>query len=165
MQAIRGIQAFDACWDALKQTYPTSQAENTLLVQSMGRFVDAYGTQAEIRATLPQPLQILFDRLIDAYINGYVPAQDKPLDLPQPVVLPQSATTEVVPAPVRFPATVLTATAEATPPTRVAAAAEVAPASPRITATTLAMSELRRQLPEPALANEAETFVLDRPAL
>ncbi len=132
MQVIKGIRAFDACWKALKQTYPTSQAENTLLVQSMGRFVDAYGTRAEICASLPQPLQILFDRLVDAYVNGYVPAEAKPQDLPKPISLP-NAVTAVVPAP------------------------------PRVTATTLAIAELRQQLPAPALANEAETFVLDAP--
>mgnify|MGYP001795506594 CR=1 FL=1 len=132
MQAIRGIKAFDACWVALKQTYPTSSAESTLLVQAMGRFVDAYGTQTEIRTGLPQPLQTLFDRLVDAYVNGYVPVQPKPADLPQAVAVP-TATTAVVPAP------------------------------PRGTATTLAMAELRQQFPEPALVNEAETFVLDTP--
>ncbi len=132
MQVVRGIQAFEACWKSLKQTYPTSQTENTLLVQSMGRFVDAYGTQEEIRDNLPQPLQTLFDRLIDAYINGYTPAEAKPMELPQPVTLPE-ATTAVVPAP------------------------------RRVTATTLAMTELRRQLPETSVASEAETFVLDIP--
>ncbi|MEO0539981.1 MAG: hypothetical protein AAFZ80_03840 [Cyanobacteria bacterium P01_A01_bin.105] len=90
MQAIQGIQAFEACWTALKQIYPTSQAENTLLIQSMGRYVDAYSTQDEIRAGLPQPLQPLFDRLIDAYTNGYNPTQLSPEALTQPVLVSSS---------------------------------------------------------------------------
>ncbi|MEL6138884.1 MAG: hypothetical protein AAFR42_15925 [Cyanobacteria bacterium J06628_6] len=133
MKVIKGIQAFEACWKALKQTYPTSKADNTLLVQSMGQYVDAYGTQAEIRSSLPQPLQELFDRLIDAYVNGYMPPSPQADALPQSVTMPE-ATNDAVPAP------------------------------KRITATTLAMSELRRQLPELAMASEAETFVVDASA-
>ncbi|MEL6326757.1 MAG: hypothetical protein AAFQ61_07620 [Cyanobacteria bacterium J06626_23] len=133
MQVIKGIQAFEACWNALKQTYPTSKADNTLLVQSMGRYVDAYGTQAEIRSSLPQPLHALFDRLIDAYVNGYVPNSPQTDALPQSVTMPEAAN-DAVPAP------------------------------KRVTATTLAMSELRRQLPELAMASEAETFVVDASA-
>ena len=132
MQVIQGIQAFDACWQALKQAYPTSHAERILLVQSMGRFVDAYGTQAEIRAGLPRPLQILFDRLVDAYLNGYVPDQIKPVDLSPAAGLSQAATV-IISAP------------------------------RRMTATTLAREERQRQRSASALANEAETFVLDRP--
>lgn len=106
MQVIQGIQAFDACWQALKQAYPISQAERILLVQSMGQFVDAYGTQAEIRASLPRPLQILFDRLVDAYLNGYVPDQIKPVDLSPSADLRQAATVLVSASP-RVTATTL----------------------------------------------------------
>lgn len=37
----------------------------------MGRLVDNYASQAEIAAELPGILQDLFNRLVDAYLNGY----------------------------------------------------------------------------------------------
>lgn len=70
---LTGIQAFEACWSAIKQSYPTSQSENTLLIQAMGQFVDQYATREEICQMLPASLSTLFDRLVDAYLNGYTP--------------------------------------------------------------------------------------------
>jgi hypothetical protein len=71
---LKGIQAFEACWTALKQTYPTSNADSQILVQAMGQFVDHYATTEEILQTLPASLKKIFERLIDAYSNGYNPS-------------------------------------------------------------------------------------------
>ena len=68
---LTGIQAVEACWSAMKQSYPTSQSENAQLIQAIAQFVDQYATREEIRRTLPASLRTLFDRLVDAYINGY----------------------------------------------------------------------------------------------
>jgi hypothetical protein len=71
---LKGIQAFEACWGSLKQTYPTSNADSQLLVQAMGQFVDRYATTEEILQTLPSALKKIFERLVDAYSNGYNPS-------------------------------------------------------------------------------------------
>ncbi|NEP15507.1 MAG: hypothetical protein F6J97_01245 [Leptolyngbya sp. SIO4C1] len=68
---LTGIEAFEACWAALQQRHAMSQCENTQLIQAMGQFVDCYATQAEIRQELSAALRPLFDRLVDAYVNGY----------------------------------------------------------------------------------------------
>lgn len=71
MIRLTGIKAFEACWQSLKAAHPTSPSQNHLLMQSMGRLVDNYASQAEIAAELPGILQDLFNRLVDAYLNGY----------------------------------------------------------------------------------------------
>ena len=71
MIRLTGIKAFEACWESLKAAHPTNPNQNHLLMQSMGRLVDNYASQAEISAELPVVLQGLFDRLVDAYLNGF----------------------------------------------------------------------------------------------
>ena len=71
MIMLTGIKAFEARWQSLKSVYPTSPSENRLLMQSMGRLVDNYATQAEIAAELPINLQVVFAHLVEAYLNGY----------------------------------------------------------------------------------------------
>ena len=53
MIMLTGINAFEARWQSLKDHYPTSAAENRLLMQSMGRLVDNYATQEELLDELP----------------------------------------------------------------------------------------------------------------
>ena len=67
---LTGIKAFEARWQSLKGRYATSAADNRLLMQAMGRLVDNYATHEEISEGLPVSLQNLFDRLVDAYLNG-----------------------------------------------------------------------------------------------
>ena len=71
MMMLTGIKAFEACWQSLKAGTPTDFAENRLLMQSMGRLVDNYATQDEIAQELPAVVKELFDRLVEAYLNGY----------------------------------------------------------------------------------------------
>ncbi|MEL6554377.1 MAG: hypothetical protein AAFQ63_13055 [Cyanobacteria bacterium J06621_11] len=71
MIMLTGIKAFEARWQSLKAVHPTNSRENHLLMQSMGRLVDNYATQAEIAAELPSHLQTVFANLVDAYLNGY----------------------------------------------------------------------------------------------
>lgn len=68
---LTGIKAFEARWQSLKTAHPTSAKDNHLLMQSMGRLVDNYASQAEIAAELPAVLRGLFECLVDAYLNGY----------------------------------------------------------------------------------------------
>lgn len=70
MVMLTGIKAFEACWQSLKTDYPTDCVENRLLMQSMGRLVDNYATQDEIARALPAGLRELFDRLVEAYLQG-----------------------------------------------------------------------------------------------
>ena len=70
MIMLTGINAFEARWQSLKDHYPTSAAENRLLMQSMGRLVDNYATQEELLDELPARLCLIFNRLVDAYLNG-----------------------------------------------------------------------------------------------
>ncbi|MEO0768141.1 MAG: hypothetical protein AAFY72_01710 [Cyanobacteria bacterium J06649_4] len=71
MIRLTGIKAFEARWQSLKAAHPTNSKENHLLMQSMGRLVDNYASQEEIAAELPIVLRGLFERLVDAYLNGY----------------------------------------------------------------------------------------------
>lgn len=71
MIMLTGIKAFEARWQSLKTAHPTSDRDNHLLMQSMGRLVDNYASQAEIAAELPAVLRGLFECLVDAYLNGY----------------------------------------------------------------------------------------------
>ncbi|PSN18875.1 hypothetical protein C7271_10265 [filamentous cyanobacterium CCP5] len=73
---LTGIQAFEACWLALRDQHPTSPEENRLIVQAMGQLVDNYAPPQVIEDTLPQHLCPLFERLATAYFHGYLPAQN-----------------------------------------------------------------------------------------
>jgi hypothetical protein len=70
---LREMQAFQACWMDLKDDYPTSREDNTLIAQAMGQLVDRYQKPQEIEASLPDYLQPLFRRLALAYFQGYEP--------------------------------------------------------------------------------------------
>lgn len=91
MIRLTGIKAFEACWQSLKAAHPTNPAQNHLLMQSMGRLVDNYATQAEIAAELPVVLQDLFSRLVDAYLNGYWLEGAEQEELATPVLTPAMA--------------------------------------------------------------------------
>ena len=71
MIMLTGIKAFEARWQSLKATHPTSASDHRLLMQSMGRLVDNYASQTEIASELPVVLRGLFECLVDAYLNGY----------------------------------------------------------------------------------------------
>ena len=70
MVMLTGIKAFEARWQSLQTTYPISAPQKQLVTRAMGRLVDNYATQEEIEADLPAALRILFQRLVDAYLNG-----------------------------------------------------------------------------------------------
>lgn len=70
MMMLTGIKAFEARWQSLKHNCNTSVAENRLLMQSMGRLVDNYATQEDLLDELPAHLCLIFNRLVDAYLNG-----------------------------------------------------------------------------------------------
>lgn len=69
MIMLTGIKAFEARWQSIKGT--RSAKDSRLLMQSMGRLVDNYATHEEILEELPDSLQGAFDRLVDAYLNGF----------------------------------------------------------------------------------------------
>ena len=73
---LREMQAFQACWIDLKDDYPTSREDNTLIAQAMGQLVDRYQKPQEVEASLPDYLQPLFRRLALAYFQGYEPQDD-----------------------------------------------------------------------------------------
>lgn len=70
---LREMQAFQACWIDLKDDYPTSRDDNTLIAQAMGQLVDRYQKPQDIEADLPEYLRPLFRRLALAYFQGYEP--------------------------------------------------------------------------------------------
>ena len=70
MVMLTGIKAFEFRWQLLQALYPISAVQKKLIMQSMGQLVDNYAPQEEIEADLPMALKILFNRLVDAYLNG-----------------------------------------------------------------------------------------------
>lgn len=73
---LREMQAFQACWMDLKDDYPTSRGDNTLIAQAMGQLVDRYQKPKEVEESLPDYLQPLFRRLALAYFQGYETQKD-----------------------------------------------------------------------------------------
>lgn len=71
MIKLTGIGAFEACWRSLKTMYSINPDESQMLMQSMGRLVDNYASQAEIAAELSLPLRKLFNLLVQSYLEGY----------------------------------------------------------------------------------------------
>ncbi len=71
MIMLTGTKAFEACWQSLKSSVANTSADSRLLMQAMGRLVDNYATHDEIAQDLPLTLRDTFDRLVDAYLNGY----------------------------------------------------------------------------------------------
>jgi hypothetical protein len=70
---LRELQAFEACWLDLKDTYPTSRQDNTLIAHAMGQIVDLVEKPDQVEKSLPDHLKILFRRLAIAYFQGYIP--------------------------------------------------------------------------------------------
>jgi hypothetical protein len=70
---LTGIKAFEARWLDLRQDYPTSREDNTLIAHAMGQLVDGYETPGAILQALPEHLVVLFEELAKAYFNGYTP--------------------------------------------------------------------------------------------
>jgi hypothetical protein len=72
---LREMQAFQACWMDLKDDYPTSRKDHTLIAQAMEQLVDQYQKPKDIQEPLPDYLQPLFRRLALAYFQGYEPRE------------------------------------------------------------------------------------------
>lgn len=70
---LRELEAFEACWFDLKDTYPTSRQDNTLIAHAMGQIVDLVEKPDQVEKSLPEHLKILFRRLAIAYFQGYIP--------------------------------------------------------------------------------------------
>jgi hypothetical protein len=97
---LREMQAFQACWMDLKDDYPTSREDNTLIAQAMGQLVDRYQKPNEVEESLPDYLQPLFRRLALAYFQGYetqAPLEGEP-SLPGPQSLPPCAQQQAIAA-------------------------------------------------------------------
>jgi hypothetical protein len=88
---LRELEAFEACWLDLKDTYPTSSQDNILITHAMGQLVDLLEKPAQVEQNLPDHLKVLFRQLALAYFQGYLPQAERPSEAhsPQPVV-PQS---------------------------------------------------------------------------
>lgn len=71
MIKLTGIRAVEAQWQSLRAVHPIGDHESRLLMQAMGRLVDNYASQSEISARLYAPLQKVFDRLVQSYLEGY----------------------------------------------------------------------------------------------
>ncbi|MGG6237203.1 hypothetical protein ACQ4N7_01075 [Nodosilinea sp. AN01ver1] len=68
---LRELEAFEACWLDLKDIYPTSGQDNTLIAHAMGQLVDLLEKPAQVEHDLPDHLKTLFRRLALAYFQGY----------------------------------------------------------------------------------------------
>jgi hypothetical protein len=71
MIMLTGTKAFEACWQSLQSSVASTSTDSRLLMQAMGRLVDNYATHDELIQELPVMLRDVFDRLVDAYLNGY----------------------------------------------------------------------------------------------
>lgn len=105
---LRELEAFEACWLDLKDQYPTSREDNTLIAHSMGQIVDLVEKPDQVERSLPDHLKILFRRLAIAYFQGYIPhtapGASRPPSPPKPRSTGQAATaTAVQPPPVQAP--------------------------------------------------------------
>lgn len=76
---LRELAAFEACWLDLKDTYPTSRQDNTLIAHAMGQLVDGLEKPAQVEQAIPQHLQTLFRQLAMAYFQGYRPQVPSPV--------------------------------------------------------------------------------------
>ncbi|MBE9159743.1 hypothetical protein IQ265_23330 [Nodosilinea sp. LEGE 06152] len=68
---LRELEAFEACWLDLKDIYPTSGQDNTLIAHAMGQLVDLLEKPARVEQNLPSHLKTLFRQLALAYFRGY----------------------------------------------------------------------------------------------
>ncbi len=68
---LRELEAFEACWLDLKDIYPTSGPDNTLIAHAMGQLVDLLEKPAQVEHDLPNHLKTLFRQLALAYFQGY----------------------------------------------------------------------------------------------
>ena len=73
---LRGVQAFEARWLAVRSQHPTTRDDNTVIAHAMGQLIDQYQTPAQIETELPDHLKSLFRELATAYFRGYIPAQE-----------------------------------------------------------------------------------------
>jgi hypothetical protein len=95
---LRELEAFEACWFDLKDTYPTTRQDNTLIAHSMGQIVDLVEKPDQVEQSLPDHLKILFRRLAIAYFQGYIPHKTRtstPSVSMAPPVRPVATTTAV----------------------------------------------------------------------
>ena len=154
---LRELEAFEACWFDLKDTYPTTRQDNTLIAHSMGQIVDLVEKPDQVEKSLPDHLKILFRRLAIAYFQGYIPGQSRSAAAPPVPVAP----------PVR---PVTTATAVKTPPeTRqkqeISAAVEQVRLLANQAQARLRQSKVSRDCPVPAGCSieDMETLIVDFP--
>ena len=104
---LRELEAFEACWLDLKDTYPTSRQDNTLIAHAMGQIVDFVEKPNQVEQSLPDHLKILFRRLAIAYFQGYIPRHThpipiKPVDV-RPTASPATAATTLARTTVNAP--------------------------------------------------------------
>lgn len=96
---LRELEAFEACWLDLKDQYPTSRQDNTLIAHAMGQIVDLVEKPDQVERSLPDHLKILFRRLAIAYFQGYIPRHAHPAPMKPVPVAPPASTATVVKAP------------------------------------------------------------------
>lgn len=102
---LRELEAFEACWFDLKDIYPTTRQDNTLIAHSMGQIVDLVEKPDQVERSLPDHLKILFRRLAIAYFQGYIPHQARtpPPAVAAPLARPVATTAAVKTAPKTLP--------------------------------------------------------------
>ncbi|MFH7242515.1 MAG: hypothetical protein ACHWZW_06645 [Spirulina sp.] len=157
---LRELEAFEACWLDLKDTYPTSRQDNTLIAHAMGQIVDLVEKPDQVEKSLPDHLKILFRRLAIAYFQGYIPRQSRPAPAsPRPTVPPVAATA----------ATLAPATAQAPPEQvqkqEISAAVEQVRQLANQAQARMQRSQVNRNCPVPAGCSIAEmdTLIVEFP--
>ncbi len=152
---LRELEAFEACWLDLRDQYPTSRQDNTLIAHAMGQLVDLVEKPDQVERSLPDHLKILFRRLAIAYFQGYIPHQNVP--------------SETVSAPTQRPRYPTTTAIKPPPEQRQKQEIFVAVEQVRVLAkqaqARLQKSRGRRQNPNPQgfRAEDMETLVVDFP--
>lgn len=122
---LRELEAFEACWLDLKDQYPTSCQDNTLIARAMGQIVDLVEKPDQVERSLPDHLKILFRRLAIAYFQGYIPRRSQPVPAkPVRTVTSPSAVTAPAAAPAAAAATAVKAPSEYIQKQEISAAVE-----------------------------------------
>lgn len=95
---LRELPAFQACWLDLKDKYPTTREDNTLIAHALGQILEGYDRPGAVEAALPDHLKILFRRLALAYFQGYFPARAKQANSPSYSTPAESSCPEIAAA-------------------------------------------------------------------
>jgi hypothetical protein len=157
---LRELEAFEACWLDLKDTYPTSRQDNTLIAHAMGQIVDFVEKPDQVEKSLPDHLKILFRRLAIAYFQGYIPRQSRPV---------QARAVRPAAGPVTTTATLATVTAKAPPEQvqkqEISAAVEQVRRLANQAQARMQQSQVNRNCPIPAGCSitEMDTLIVEFP--